>query len=151
MFKATCNLSARRRACITHSRNRLHNAPSDHFLAESCGTSCLRLDAIAMENVRTNAVIVRQGVCLSVEQLYIASETPKSNFQMCHASLPGNSRGDDPMVTSMQRARKPLKLFLQEMLRFVARLEIDMHICPLNVRQAFQFDLQLLSYVVRSP
>lgn len=41
-----------------------------------------------------------------------------------------------------------LQFLLQEMLRLVARLEINMHIRPLHIRQALELHLQILGHVV---
>lgn len=44
----------------------------------------------------------------------------------------------------------PLQLLLQEMLRRMIGLIIDMYVCTFDIRQALKFDLELFCYVMCS-
>ena len=87
---------------------------------------------------------------LGISLKSLAFTTPNSKSKMSHARGLASSSRDLSIVTRTPFAHKPLQLFLQEMLRFVARLKVNVHICPLDIRQTFQLHLQLLSHVVRT-
>ena len=44
-----------------------------------------------------------------------------------------------------------LQLLLQEVLRGMVRLEIDVNVCPLHIRQALKLNLQFFRYIVCAP
>lgn len=98
----------------------------------------------------TKSIIIESGYHCP-KSTYIASATPKSNRQIFHAhGLAISSRELLAVNCTPFAHERLLYFFLQEMLRLVARLKVNVHICSLNVRQTFQLHLQLLSNVVCS-